>query len=237
MMKQRIFGPLPARYAEYGDLIHESGTHLLDLIGDVLDMSKIEADRYELETEEFDARDVVEICSKMLRLRAEEKQVALSTDVGDRPLMVEADRKALRQILLNLLSNAVKFTPEGGAVVAMVQPQDGALVLAVGDSGVGISADELSGVGHAWNQAQSARDSDERGSGLGLSLVRALAELHGGSMSVQSAPGEGTTVSVILPVLVDAGLEPAGTDAALEVHQRIKAAQSLGEELQSNATA
>jgi cell cycle sensor histidine kinase DivJ len=138
MMKQRIFGPLPARYAEYGDLIHESGTHLLDLIGDVLDMSKIEADRYEIELEDFDARDVVEICAKMLRLRAEEKGIALYTDVGDVPLNVEADRKALRQILLNLLSNSVKFTPDGGAVVAMVRAQNGELVLAVGDSGVGM---------------------------------------------------------------------------------------------------
>jgi cell cycle sensor histidine kinase DivJ len=237
MMKQRIFGPLPARYAEYGDLIHESGTHLLDLIGDVLDMSKIEADRYEITPEAFDARDVVEICSKMLRLRAEEKGIALYTDVGDVPLNVDADRKALRQILLNLLSNAVKFTPDGGAVVAMVRAQAGELVLAVGDSGVGMAADELAGVGQAWNQASAARDTTERGSGLGLSLVRALAELHGGAMRVQSAPGEGTTVTVTLPVLADADIEQADTDATLEVHQRILAAQSLGEELQTSATA
>ena len=233
MMKQRIFGPLPARYAEYGDLIHESGTHLLDLIGDVLDMSKIEADRYELDTETFDARDVVEISSKMLRLRAEEKDIALYSDVGEIPLMVEADRKALRQILLNLLSNAVKFTPEGGAVVAMVRAQGDALVLAVGDSGVGINADELQGVGKAWNQTHSARTSSERGSGLGLSLVQALAELHGGTMTVQSTPDEGTTVTVSLPVMLEAVVEPVGADATLEVHQRIKAAQSLGEELQT----
>ncbi len=237
MMKQRIFGPLPARYAEYGDLIHESGTHLLDLIGDVLDMSKIEADRYELETDVFDARDIVEISAKMLRLRAEEKDIALYTDVSEGPLNVEADRKALRQILLNLLSNAVKFTPEGGAVVAMVRAQQGSLVLAVGDSGVGIDADELASVGEAWNQASSARETTERGSGLGLSLVRALAELHGGSMRVQSVAGEGTTVTITLPVLVEAVIEDVATDATLEVHQRIKAAQTLGEELKSGANA
>ncbi len=237
MMKQRIFGPLPARYAEYGDLIHESGTHLLDLIGDVLDMSKIEADRYELDTEEFDARDVIEISSKMLRLRAEEKNIALYTDVGEVPLKVNADRKALRQILLNLLSNAVKFTPEGGAVVAMVRVEQGALVLAVGDSGVGIAADELEGVGKAWNQASAARTTSERGSGLGLSLVRALAELHGGTMTVQSVAGEGTTVTVSLPALVEANVETLGDDTTLEVHQRIKAAQTLGEELQTGTSA
>jgi len=237
MMKQRIFGPLPARYAEYGDLIHESGTHLLDLIGDVLDMSKIEADRYEIEPEEFDARDVVEICSKMLRLRAEEKGIALYTDVGEAPLTVEAARKALRQIRLTLLSPAVKFTPDGGAVVAMVRAQDGELVLAVGDSGVGIEADELAGVGQAWNQASAARETTERGSGLGLSLVRALAELHGGAMRVQSAPGEGTTVTITLPVLAAADIEQVDTNATLDVHQRILAAQSLGEELQTSASA
>ena len=235
VMKQRLFGPLPARYAEYGDLIHESGAHLLELIGDVLDMSKIEADRYELSVETFDARDVVEICSKMLRLRAEEKGVALFTDTGDAPLMVEADRKALRQILLNLLSNAVKFTPEGGAVVSMARAQDGALVLAVGDSGVGIDPEELDQIGQAWNQTRSARETTERGAGLGLSLVRALAELHGGEMSVQSAPGEGTTITVSLPVLVSAELSDTGPAAELEVHQRIRAAQTLGDELQTSA--
>jgi cell cycle sensor histidine kinase DivJ len=98
-------------------------------------------------------------------------------------------------------------------------------------------ADELAGVGQAWNQASAARETTERGSGLGLSLVRALAELHGGAMSVQSAPGEGTTVSVTLPVLVDADIEHADTDATLEVHQRILAAQTFGEELQSGASA
>ncbi len=235
VMKQRLFGPLPARYAEYGDLIHESGAHLLELIGDVLDMSKIEADRYELAIETFDARDVVEICSKMLRLRAEEKGVALFTDTGDAPLTVEADRKALRQILLNLLSNAVKFTPEGGAIVSMARAQDGALVLAVGDSGVGIDPDELDQIGKAWTQTRSARETTERGAGLGLSLVRALAELHGGDMTVQSAPGEGTTVTVTLPVLASAELAEAAPDEELEVHQRIRAAQTLSDELQTSA--
>jgi cell cycle sensor histidine kinase DivJ len=180
---------------------------------------------------------VVEICSKMLRLRAEEKGIALYTDAGDAPLNVEADRKALRQILLNLLSNAVKFTPEGGAVVAMVRAQDGALVLAVGDSGVGIGADELAGDRPSLEPGSAARETTERGSGLGLSLVRALAELHGGEMSVQSAPGEGTTVTVTLPVLVecqmstrryrrDAGGSPAHPGGS-----------NLGEELQTGASA
>jgi len=235
VMKQRLFGPLPARYAEYGDLIHESGAHLLELIGDVLDMSKIEADRYELNIDQFDARDVVEICTKMMRLRAEEQGLALYCETGDRALPVSADRKALRQILLNLLSNAVKFTPEGGAVVVMVRAQDGELVLAVGDSGVGVAEHELDRLGQPYTQSSSGRDVIERGTGLGLSLVRALADLHGGEMSMQSAPGEGTTVTVRLPVL-EAGAEPEPVQP-LEVHERIRAAQAAGVELVSGAAA
>ena len=230
VMKQRLFGPLPARYAEYGDLIHESGAHLLELIGDVLDISKIEADRYELTPETFDARDVVEICAKMLRLRADEQGLALYADVGSAPLLVEADRKAVRQILLNLLSNAVKFTPAGGAVVVMARAREGELVLAVGDSGVGIAAEELDSIGRPYAQSTAGRRTQERGTGLGLALVRALAELHGGEMIVQSAPGEGTTVTVRMPVMA----EPGGKTVPfqpLEVHARIRAAQQAGAEI------
>jgi len=230
VMKQRLFGPLPARYAEYGDLIHESGRHLLELIGDVLDMSRIEADRYELSLDEFDVRDIADICAKMMRLRATEQGVTLYVDAGDAPIQVNADRKALRQILLNLLSNAVKFTPEGGAVVLMACAEGPDLVMAVGDSGVGISEDEIARLGQPYAQSQSGRDSAERSSGLGLVLVRQLAELHGGSMTIESQAGEGTTVTVRLPVL--AGSAGAATNVEpLEVHQRIRAAQTAGEHI------
>lgn len=235
VMKQRLFGPLPARYAEYGDLIHESGAHLLELIGDVLDMSKIEADRYELALDTFDARDVVEICTKMMRLRAEEQGLALYCETGDSALTVTADRKAMRQILLNLLSNAVKFTPEGGAVVAMARAQGDDLVLAVGDSGVGVEADELDRLGQPFAQARSGRDAAERGTGLGLSLVRALAELHGGTMTVQSAPGQGTTVTVRMPVME--AVHQAEPPAPLEVHARIRAAQAASADITGSAAA
>lgn len=230
VMKQRLFGPLPARYAEYGDLIHESGRHLLELIGDVLDMSRIEADRYELSLDAFDVRDIAEICTKMMRLRATEQGVTLYVDAGDAPINVNADRKALRQILLNLLSNAVKFTPEGGAVVLMACAEGRDLVMAVGDSGVGISQDEIARLGQPYAQSQSGRDSAERSSGLGLVLVRQLAQLHGGSMTIESQPGEGTTVTVRLPVLAGSAGETAQIEP-LEVHQRIRAAQTAGEQI------
>lgn len=234
VMKARLFGPMPARYAEYADLIHESGRHLLDLIGDVLDMSRIEADRYELHSETFDAAEVAALCTKLMRQRAEDAGLTLQSDaVG--PLTVTADRKALRQILLNLLSNAVKFTPRGGAVVLMARADGGDLVLAVGDSGVGIAEEDLKALGQPFRQAASARDVDQRGSGLGLSLVRSLAMLHGGEMTIESRPGEGTTVTVRLPVM-DRPQIGAGDDdgvTPLEVHERIRKAQEAGRELLS----
>lgn len=228
VMKQRLFGPLPARYAEYGDLIHESGVHLLDLIGDVLDMSKIEADRYELVSDRFDARDVVETCAKMMRLRAEDKGLVLSVDAGEHELDVQADRKAVRQILLNLISNAVKFTPAGGAVAVMARAQGDQLLLAVGDSGIGMGPDEMASLGTRYTQTRSGQASEERGSGLGLSLVQMLAEMHGGTMNVQSVQDEGTTVTVRLPVLITSRGDVAPFEP-LAVHQQIRMAQSVGE--------
>ena len=228
VMKARLFGPMPARYAEYADLIHESGRHLMDLIGDVLDMSKIEADHYELSVEDFNIDEVVSISTKLMRLQAEEAGLTLVVEKSDKEIPVVADRKALRQILLNLLSNAVKFTPKGGAVVVMTRISDNNLVLAVGDSGVGIATDEISGLGQPYTQASSAAQTDKRGTGLGLSLVKALAELHQGTMSISSRKGEGTTISVTLPILkVPHGSVTA--HPALDVHQQIERAQSVSQ--------
>lgn len=232
VMKSRLFGPMPARYAEYAELIHESGRHLLELIGDVLDISKIEADRYELSRENFDARDVVDICAKLLRQRAEDARINLDVDLPAEALPVHADRKALRQILLNLLSNAVKFTPEGGAVIAMARQEGDNLIIAVGDSGVGISKDDIARLGRPYTQGSSAGTTDERGTGLGLSLVRSLAELHGGEMTIESRLGEGTTVTIRLPVITER-TAPADDDAPLEVHDRIARAQAAGDSLAS----
>lgn len=236
VMKQRLFGPMPARYAEYADLIHESGRHLLELIGDVLDMSKIEADRYELSLEPFDARGVIETAVKLIRLRAEDRGLALVCDVGEEPIDVLADRKALNQILLNLLSNAVKFTPPGGAVAVMARANAGELTLAVGDSGVGIAPEELELLGQRYAQTSSGKHSSERGTGLGLSLVQALAALHGGRVTIESRPGEGTTVTLHLPVLAGSAAPEAVEPAdALDVRERIRLAQSAGAEINSAA--
>ena len=239
VMKARLFGPMPARYAEYADLIHESGQHLMELIGDVLDMSKIEADRYELVREHFDIAEVLGLAAKMMRLQAEEAGITLSVKRNDGPVPVFADRKALRQILLNLLSNAVKFTPDGGAIVVMARPSGGQLVLAVGDSGVGIDPEDARRLGQPYRQAANARDIEKRGTGLGLSLVRALAELHGGQMNIASSKGVGTTVTVTLPVLDSetGDVEPLpSAQPGLDVRQQIERAQAASQDITTAKT-
>ena len=226
VMKQRLFGPMPARYAEYGDLIHESGRHLLDLVGDVLDMSKIEADRYDLKLESLDVRDLAASAVKLMRLRAEEAGVGLELDCGLAPLPVRADRKALRQILLNLLSNALKFTPKGGHVRLSLRSEGGELVLEIADTGAGMSQEDVRKVGQPYQQGGSAIGSSERGTGLGLALVAALANLHGGALEIESVLGKGTTARVRLPVL-----DSAPAPVRLDARARLQRAAVAGEEI------
>ena len=200
IMRQRLFGPLGDRYAEYSELIHESGTHLLELINDVLDMSKIEAERFELSIETFDARDAVQAVLRLMRGQAERAGVHLRSVLPAAPLHVDADRRALKQIALNLISNALKFTPRGGSVTVTVQGAGDILEIVVADTGVGIAGDDLERLGRPFEQAGDAEQRAE-GTGLGLSLVRAFARLHNGEMTLESSMGEGTSVTIRLPVL------------------------------------
>ncbi|HVY34874.1 MAG TPA: HAMP domain-containing sensor histidine kinase [Caulobacteraceae bacterium] len=201
VMRAKLFGPLPPKYAEYAELIHESGQHLLDLINDVLDMSKIEADRFQLQLEPIDAREPVASALRLMRVQADDVGVILRADSPSSPLAIEADSRALKQIVLNLLSNALKFTPRGGTVDLTLGAQDGALELVVADSGVGIAAEDLKRLGQPFQQAGDAGQR-AKGAGLGLSLVRAFAELHGGQMIIESALGRGTSVTVRIPGLI-----------------------------------
>jgi cell cycle sensor histidine kinase DivJ len=207
IMRQRLFGPVSDRYAEYAELIHESGAHLLELINDVLDMSKIEAERFELAREDFDARDAVSAVLRLMRGQADRAGVNLRGVLPPEPLEADADRRAIKQIALNLISNALKFTPRGGAVTVTVQGHDDMLELIVADTGTGIGTDDLARLGRPYEQAGDASQK-ANGTGLGLSLVRAFAKLHGGDMRIESAVGDGTTVIVRLPVLLPP-LEPA----------------------------
>ena len=199
IMRQSLFGPLPARYADYAQSIHSAGEHLLDLINDVLDVSKIEAERYQLSMERFDAREVLSDAMALVRTRADETGVNLSAVLPSDPVMVEADRRALKQIALNLLSNAVKFTPTHGSVTVTVDGIGPYLEMIVSDTGTGIAPEDLKRLGKPFEQA-GGEEQRAQGTGLGLSLARALSELHGGRLSIESTLGEGTAVTVRLPV-------------------------------------
>ena len=218
IMRQRLFGQLGDRYAEYSELIHESGAHLLELINDVLDMSKIEAERFELTIETFDMRDAVQGVIRLMRGQAERYGVNLRGVLPIGPLYADADRRALKQIALNLISNALKFTPRGGAVTVTLQGFGNTLELVVSDTGVGIAQGDLQRLGQPYEQAGD-REQRSAGSGLGLSLVRAFARLHNGEMAVESSIGEGTSVTVRMPVLTP-GANPVEAPAADEARAR-----------------
>jgi cell cycle sensor histidine kinase DivJ len=217
IMREKIFGPLPGRYVEYADLIHDAGSHLLDLINDVLDMSKIEAAKYELNLEALDAREPISAALRLMRVQADDVGVQLRGVLPSQPLEVDADRRALKQIALNLISNALKFTPRGGLVTVSLHSLAGALELSVADSGIGIASADLERLGRPYEQAGDMGQ-QAKGTGLGLSLVRAFAELHGGEMSIESRLGEGTAVTVRLPVLALAEAPKAEPEAAAPDH-------------------
>ena len=201
MIRDRLFGPLPSKYAEYADIIHESGQHMLDLIGDVLDMSKVDAGQYELQYGSFDMADVIRSSIKMIQPSADAASVQIALDlIPQDDLILEADRKAVRQILLNLLSNAVKFTPKGGKVTITAKSLADTLHLSVQDNGMGMSAADLKTVGQPYVQTKNAARVDARGTGLGLSLVKSLVDLHAGRFAIASQPKEGTSVDIYFPL-------------------------------------
>lgn len=222
IMRTQMFGPLTGKYAEYVGLIHESGRHLLDLINDVLDMSKIQAQRYELTREIFDIREPVSAALRLLRVQADEAGVKLRGSLPTVLIEANADRRALKQIVINLVSNAIKFTPAGGQITVNLHAYGDILDLSVIDNGIGISADDLRRLGRPFEQVGDTTR-QIGGTGLGLSLVRAFAELHGGEMIIESRLGEGTTVTVRLPVLDVAPISPAEPEEANDARANVVA--------------
>src|SRR6185503_12639867 len=200
VMTREMFGPLSARYQEYSRLIHESGGHLLDLINSVLDMSKIEAGKFELHEELFDLEETAESAVRFLKIPAERAGVAVKLQVTPSARLVFADRRAVKQILVNLLSNGVKYTPQGGEVkVSARTPGQGlGIEIIVTDSGMGISKADLERLGKPFEQVENAETRAKEGTGLGLALVKALAQMHGGVAMIESVLGEGTSVTVRL---------------------------------------
>jgi two-component system cell cycle sensor histidine kinase PleC len=200
VMQQALFGPLGhAKYQEYARDIHDSGAYLLEVINDILDMSKIEAGRMSLDIDQVDVADIVADSMKVVSQAAAERGIALSRH-GPSRLMIEADRRALKQIFLNLLSNAVKFTREDGTVDVHLSRSKGSVRIAIKDTGIGIPETDIVKLGRPFEQVENQFSKSHQGSGLGLAISRALVELHGGSLRITSREGQGTTVACTLPV-------------------------------------
>ena len=199
VMSREMFGPLGPRYQEYSRLVHESGSHLLELINSVLDMSKIEAGKFELAEEVFDLDETAASAVRFVRLAAERARVVLKTDIAPDAHLVFADRRAIKQVLANLLSNGVKYTPAGGEVKISARQDKGGVVITVADTGTGISKADLERLGRPFEQVENAETRAKEGTGLGLALVKSLAAMHGGEALIESVLGEGTVVKVRLP--------------------------------------
>jgi len=199
IMKKELFGPLgDPRYAEYVNDILFSGQHLLSLINDILDMSKIEAGKMTLNTEAMQMNDMISQVIRIVRGRAEENRLKLIYDDTTLP-EIEADPRAVKQILLNLTTNAIKFTPEGGVVALAVEPKSAGLIVRVSDTGIGISKENIERLAQPFEQIDSDHSRQHEGTGLGLALSKSLVELHGGNFTIESIVGQGTTVIFTLP--------------------------------------
>jgi two-component system cell cycle sensor histidine kinase PleC len=202
MIGRQMLGPIGTpKYLEYINGIRESGEHLLDLITDILDMSKIEAGKYTLDVEDFNLFKVLRLATHMIEGRALDAQVKVTNDIpesGD--LHIVGDRRAIMQMVLNLLSNAVKFTEPGGNVRVTCNTENNQVMIVVADTGIGIPAHKLRYVTKPFEQAANQFTRNHEGSGLGLAITKELAELHGGSLTLASTEGVGTQVTVTLPM-------------------------------------
>jgi len=199
VLQTELFGPLGhARYKEYADYVHRSGAHLLDLINDVLDLSKIDAGRMELKESDFAVTELVEEAVMMVRDKAK-GHCALVVEMGAPLPVIVADKRLIKQVLLNLLSNAIKFTPAGGQVTMRAFQDDAGVALEVADTGIGMDEEELKVAFSPYGQIDSKIARQHQGTGLGLPISRALAELHDGTLTAESRKGYGTTLTLRLP--------------------------------------
>jgi cell cycle sensor histidine kinase DivJ len=197
-----------ARKTEYAKVINESGRHLLSVVNGILDMSKMETGNFEIAPEPFVPTQVIAGCCDLLALKARDAGVELKTRITDLPEVV-VDRRALNQILINLISNAIKFTPRGGKVTVSATCDGPTFAITVEDTGVGICEDDLPRIGEAFFQARANYDRKHDGSGLGLSIVKGLVQLHDGDVDIYSRLNEGTRITVRLPVDCEGNRTPA----------------------------
>jgi two-component system, cell cycle sensor histidine kinase DivJ len=190
----------PEKRREYASIIQQSGLHLLSVVNSILDMSKIQSGTFDIRPECFAIAPLIDLCCDMVKLKAQTSGVELIRAYPKALDEVVGDKRACKQILINLLSNAVKFTPRHGHVTVKARPDGTSLLLSVTDTGIGMSASDLAHLGDPFFQAGASYDRPYEGTGLGLSVVRGLVGLHGGSICVESEPGKGTSVSVRLPL-------------------------------------
>jgi two-component system, cell cycle sensor histidine kinase PleC len=199
IMKSEMFGPIGGdKYLDYCKDIHQSGQYLLDVINDILDMSKIEAGRIRLDFEQVRLGRFLHDTMRVVSARADDKQIELAADIA-RGIRVRADQRLLKQIVLNLLSNAVKFTPEGGQITVRARSSRNWVRIAIVDTGIGIPRHALAKLGRPFEQVESQLTKSHQGSGLGLAIASSLTELHGGTLRIRSTPGKGTLVLLRLP--------------------------------------
>lgn len=200
ILKTGMFGPLGSeKYEEYTDDIHSSGKHLLGLINDILDMSKIEAGQMQIEREPVRFDPVINEAVRLISTQATKKSIQLYHEIAPN-LELAADRRAMKQVLLNLLSNAVKFTNNDGKIRVRARKVNEAIVFSIQDTGIGIPKHAMSKIGQPFEQVQNQFSKSKDGSGLGLAISRSLIKLHGGFMRVSSKEGVGTTVSIRIPI-------------------------------------
>ena len=213
MLGSRTMSPSdPAKQREYAGIINQSGQDLLSVVNAILDLSKIQSGSFSLIPEPFCMLPLAEQCCDAVRLQAQNGRIAMVRDIPDDLEEIVADRRACRQILMNLLANAVKFTHEGGRVTLRVRPEGTALRMEVTDTGIGIGEADLARLGDPFFQARSSLSRPYEGTGLGLSVVRGLVSLHGGTISIESELGKGTSVVVRLPLDCRA-MQAAASDA------------------------
>lgn len=200
MIEQQILGPIGTKkYLEYAGGIRESGEHLLDLISDILDMSKIEAGKYELSLEKFNIAKVIRMAVRMMEGRALDANIKININIPDEALDIIADRRAIMQTLLNILSNAVKFSKQSGNVDLSIIQNDEYFSICVEDEGIGIPANKIENITLPFEQAETDYTREYKGSGLGLAITKELTEMHGGSLHIESSVGIGTKVTLRLP--------------------------------------
>jgi PAS domain S-box-containing protein len=206
IIRAGLFGPVePERYRDYAELIHNSGELLLSLINDILDMSKIEAGKMELSIEPLETTPLAESCRTMVIGMARDNSVVVRVEIAPDCTEVHADSRAAKQMIINLLSNAVKFTPAGGIVTLSFKKRDpfgdktGGVSIAVADNGIGMTPEELQKAMLPFGQVDSELARQRKGSGIGLTLVKSLVELHGGTLDMVSAKDQGTTATLFLP--------------------------------------